>query len=212
MTTALLNSSLSDLPSGGHKKPEEIPDDVLLQAFYYEQSDWAMEQLYTRYKPFLYGLAYRILRDSYLAEDVIQDVFITLWCKACSYQKELGSVKSWLQAIVRNRALDKVRSAMYREYQFERLEGIQGQDLASHEPEMWQRVWGGEQAHVIRKVLDELPPEQRQVIELNYFGGYSHTEIACKLEMPIGTIKGRIRLGLLKIKTHLRGYGIEASV
>lgn len=209
MSTSLLDSSLSVLPAGRSEKLEEISDDMLLQACSYEQSDLAMEQLYTRYKPLLYGLAYRILRDSYLAEDITQEVFLTIWRKACSYQKEQGSVKCWLQTIVRNRALDKVRSAMYREYQFEHLEGIEDLDLASHEPEMWQRVWGSEQAHVIRKVLEELPPEQRQVIELNYFSGYSHTEIARKLNLPIGTIKGRIRLSLFKIKTRLQAYGIE---
>lgn len=209
MTTSLLDSSLSVLPPGGHEKSEEISDAMLLQACAYKQSDWAMEQLYTRYKPLLYGLAYHILRDSYLAEDVIQEVFLTIWRKARSYQKEQGSVKNWLQTIVRNRALDKVRSAMYREYQFEHLEGIQNLDLASQEPEMWQYVWRSEQAHVIREALEELPPEQRQVIELNYFSGYSHAEIACKLDLPIGTIKGRIRLSLCKIKTRLQACGIE---
>ncbi|HEY0752616.1 MAG TPA: sigma-70 family RNA polymerase sigma factor [Ktedonobacteraceae bacterium] len=212
MTTTLLDSSCAVMPAGEQEKTAETSDDALLQAFCYGQAEWAMEQIYARYKQFLYGLAYRILRDSYLAEDVIQEVFLTLWRKAFSYQKELGSVKGWLQTIVRNRALDKVRSSMYREYQFTHLQVIPGQDLESHEPEMWQQVWSGERATFIRHVLDELPPEQRQAIELNYFADYTHAEIADALQIPIGTVKGRIRLGLLKIKIRLQAYGSEMSI
>src|SRR5258707_5724954 len=208
MTTTLLDYTL---PVNGQDQAQEITDDVLMQAFSGGHAEWATEQLYARYKQCLYGLAYRILRDSYLAEDVIQEVFLTLWHKASVYQKELGSLKSWLQVIVRNRALDKVRSALYRESQFVHLQTIDGQDVASREPEMWQKVWGGEQTMYIRKALDELPSEQRQAIEMNYFGGYTHAEIASRLQLPIGTVQARIRLGLLKIKTRLQAEGIEMS-
>ncbi len=91
----------------------------------------------------MYVLAYRILGDSYLAEDVVQDVFFTLCYKTFSYQKELGSVKSWLQAIVRNRSIDMVRSSAHREYQFAHLQATNGQDPSSSEPEMWEQVLGG---------------------------------------------------------------------
>ena len=210
MNTTMLDYALS-VPCN-HEKLEEVTDDVIMQAFSSGRSEWAVEQLYSRYKQFMYGLAYTILRDSYLAEDIIQDVFFTLWHKAVSYQKELGSLKNWLQTIVRNRALDKVRSAMYREYQFAHLQVVSGQDIVSHEPEMWQQVWGGEQAVFIRKALAELPQEQRQVIELSYFAGYTHTEIASQLQLPVGTVKGRIRLGLAKIKPLLQAYGLEVEV
>lgn len=212
MNRTILDYTLPALSACEPEKVEAFTDDAILQAFSYGRSEWALEQLYVRYKQYMYGLAYRILRDSYLAEDVIQDVFLTLWHKAFSYQKELGSLKSWLQTIVRNRALDKIRSSMYREYQFTPLLPANGQDIASHEAEMWQQVWGGEQANLIRKALSELPVEQRQVIEMNYFAGYAHAEIARRLQVPIGTVKGRIRLGLAKIKPLLQAYGVEVGV
>ena len=211
MHAELLDSSLPTMSTFDRDQTEKYTDDTIMHAFYYDRSEWAIEQLYIRYKQHMYRLAYGILRDSYLAEDVIQDVFFTLWHKAISYQKELGSLKSWLQAIVRNRALDKVRSSMYREHQFAPLDVVTGPELASCEPEMWQRVWGGEQTLFIRKALGELPLEQRQAIELNYFAGYSHAEIASHLQIPVGTVKGRIRLGLQKIKPLLLAYGIETE-
>lgn len=203
MNLTLINYSLPDARDEEQEQSDECTDDAIMQALCGGRMEWAIEQIYARYKHTLYGLAYAILRDSYLAEDIIQDVFFTLWHKAFSYRKELGSLKGWLQTIVRNRALDKVRSAVYRESQFAQLHLI-GQDLVSHEPEMWQQVWGDEQAAFIRKVLDQLPSEQREVIELNYFAGYTHAEIADHLQIPIGTVKGRIRLGLLKIRPLLR--------
>ncbi len=199
------------VPKLSYAQLEEPTDEAIIQAFYYDRSEWAIEQLYIRYKQYMYGVAYRILHDSYLAEDVIQDVFFTLWHKAISYQKELGSLKSWLQAIVRNRALDKVRSSMYREYQFAPLYALTGPEQINCEPEVWQLVWEGEQALFIHKVLGELSLEQRQAIVLNYFAGYSHAEIAHQLQIPVGTVKGRIRLGLQKIKLLLQTYGIETE-
>ncbi|HET8846896.1 MAG TPA: sigma-70 family RNA polymerase sigma factor, partial [Ktedonobacteraceae bacterium] len=182
MNAALLDSSPALMSTDTYVQSEELTDEAIMQAFYYNRSEWAIEQLYMRYKQYMYGVAYRILHDSYLAEDVIQDVFFTLWYKAISYQKELGSLKSWLQTIVRNRALDKVRSSVYREYQFAPLHTVTEPEQIGDRPEVWQVVWDDEQKHFIRKALGELSPEQRQAIELNYFAGYSHAEIAARLQ------------------------------
>ena len=211
MTTATLNYPYSTTQAHAHEQAGACTDDVIMQAFSSGKHEWAMEQLYSRYKQYMEALAYRILGDSYLAEDVVQDVFCMLWYKACAYQKELGSVKGWLQAIVRNRAIDKVRSSMHREYQFAHLQTEDGPDPSSPEPEMWEQVWDGEQAGLIRKALAQLPPEQRRVIEMNYFSGYTHVEIASKLQIPIGTVKGRARLGLQKVKQLLQQYGLDTS-
>lgn len=211
MHTATLDYTRSPLQASQQEQPEHWSDLALLQSLRFNRSEWAIEQLYTRYKHYSYALAYRILGDSSLAEDVVQDAFFTLWQKACSYQEELGSVKNWLLTIVRNRALDKVRSSSYREAQFTCLPATDEQDIPSTGTEMWEQVWGGEQSIFIRRALAQLPPEQRQVIALSYFSGYTHLEIARQLQLPIGTVKGRIRLGLQKIKLLLQAFGVDAS-
>ena len=211
MHTAALDHAEPVSYASHQEHPEHWSDQALLRTLSLNGSEWAIEQLYNRYKHYSYALAYRILGDSSLAEDVVQDAFFALWQKAFSYQQELGSVKTWLQAIVRNRALDKVRSSTYREYQFAHLLEMDEHDVPSIDAEMWEQVWGGEQSVFIRKALAQLPPEQRQVIALNYFSGYTHMEIARQLQLPIGTVKGRIRLGLRKIKLLLQADGIDAS-
>src|SRR5438309_628443 len=97
------------------EQEEGMSDERLIEALCSTASEWAIEKLYERYKRYAYSLAYRILGDSLLAEDVVQDVFLSLWQKAVYYREQQGSVKSWLQAIVRNRAIDKIRSAQYRD-------------------------------------------------------------------------------------------------
>lgn len=211
MHTAALDYALSALPASHQEQPEHWSDQALLQFLCMNRSEWAIEQLYNRYKHYSYALAFRILGDSSLAEDIVQDAFFTLWQKAFSYQEGLGSVKSWLLAIVRNRALDKVRSSSHREYQFINLAAMDEQDAPSAETETWEQVWGGEQSIIIRKALAQLPSEQLQVIALNYFSGYTHMEIARQLQIPIGTVKGRIRLGLQKIKLLLQASGVDTS-
>jgi len=171
--------------------------------------EWAMEELYERYGRYAYALAYRIVRDTTVAEDIVQDAFLAVWRKATSYQERQGSVRSWLQAIVHHRAIDRVRAAAHRDHQWLPLQSDGEQDPPSEQPEVWEEAWHKEQCAVIRRVLAQLPPEQRQVIELAYFGGYTHVEIAERWQLPLGTVKGRMRLGLQKMRNLLREYGIE---
>lgn len=209
MNTSLLPSALCDLSAFEPIQTDELSDDALIHILCGERAEWAIEHLYRRYKQSMFGLAFGILRDNYLAEDITQEAFLTLWHKAEYYKKDLGSLKSWLQTIVRNRALDKVRSSLYREYHFAHLDLVNGSDLVSREGDVWQIVWSAEQSKLIQGALAQLPLEQREAIELNYFAGYSHGEIASQLQLPVGTVKGRIRLGLQKIKHLLQANGID---
>jgi len=185
-------------------------------------AEWAIELLYQRYHRYAYALAYRILHESSAAEDIVQEAFLSIWRKAASYQKQQGSVHSWLQAIVHHRAIDKLRSAAHRDNQWVPLEVENEQDLAggvsqgsrladTRQSDVWEEAWRHEQRTLICSVLEQLPPEQRQVIELAYFGGYTHTEIAEQWHIPLGTVKGRMRLGLQKMKHLLQERGLDAA-
>ena len=191
---------------------ENCTDEALMQILYASKSEWVVEQLYNRYRRYMYVLAYSIVGDSYLAEDVVQDAFLTLWRKASTYQEQEGSVKSWLQTIVRNRAIDKVRSSAQRDRQHLPLEDMNEQNFSSLEPDVWEQVWEADQATVIRNALAQLPTEQSQAIELNYFYGYTHIEIARQQQIPLGTVKGRVRLGLQKIKLLLQEYNLNVAI
>jgi RNA polymerase sigma-70 factor (ECF subfamily) len=121
-------------------------------------------------------------------------------------------VRNWLQAIVYHRAIDKVRESRHRSQQWVPLQTENEQDSAGQQPDVWEEAWRDEQHRIIRTVLDQIPTDQRQVIELAYFGGYTHVEIAEQWHIPLGTVKGRMRLGLQKMKHLLQEYGMEAAL
>ncbi len=186
----------------------EPTDEELISAIC-NGEEYAMEILYERYHRYAYSLAYRILHDPVAAEDIVQDAFLSIWRKAASYQMQHGSVHSWLQAIVHHRAIDKVRAAVHRDRQWTPLQVENEQDLPSVQPDVWEQAWCDERHRIIRTVLGQLPTEQRMVIELAYFGGYTHAEIAEQWHMPLGTVKGRMRLGLQKMKVLLAEQGLD---
>ena len=165
--------------------------------------EYAIEILYERYHRSAYSLAYRVLRDPLAAEDIVQDTFLSIWRKASSYQAQHGSVHSWLHAIVRHRAIDKARAAAHRDNQWTPIQVDNEQDPSDEQPGVWEQTWQSEQQSIIRAVLDQIPAAQRVVIELAYFGGYTHTEISEQCHIPLGTVKGRMRLGLQKMKSLL---------
>ncbi|HEX9130901.1 MAG TPA: sigma-70 family RNA polymerase sigma factor [Ktedonobacteraceae bacterium] len=177
----------------------EPTDEELISAIC-KGEEYAIELLYERYHRYAYSLAYRILRDPLAAEDIVQDTFLSIWRKAPSYQAQHGSVHGWLQAIVRHRAIDKVRTAAHRDHQWTPIQVDNEQDPPSEQADVWEQTWQGEQHRIIRAVLDQIPAEQRMVIELAYFGGYTHAEISDQCHIPLGTVKGRMRLGLQKMK------------
>ena len=186
----------------------EPPDEELISAICLG-AEWALETLYQRYYRYAYALAYRILRENTAAEDIVQDAFLSIWRKASSYQKQHGSVYSWLQAIVHHRAIDKVRSTANRDRNWTPLQTEGVQDPPSEQPEVWEEAWHKERAQLIRTILEQLPAEQRLVIEQAYFGGLTHVEIAERNNMPLGTVKGRMRLGLQKMHRLLEEHGLD---
>jgi RNA polymerase sigma-70 factor (ECF subfamily) len=202
--------SLASQASHSHyEQREKLTDEELLKILCYSHQEWALEALYERYKRYTYSLAYRILSNSFMAEDVVQEVFLTLWQKAAFYHEQQGSVKSWLQAIVRNRAIDKTRSWHSRNTECAFSQPLNEMLSCDTEPELWEHAWQDEQARYVRKALLQLPPEQRLVIEMSYFAGYTHIEIAKSLQLTLGTVKGRMRLGLQKMRRILQAYSVD---
>ncbi|HZU67657.1 MAG TPA: sigma-70 family RNA polymerase sigma factor [Ktedonobacteraceae bacterium] len=190
--------------------PAQLADQALISAMC-NREEWALELLYDRYHRYAYSLAYRVVQDANIAEDIVQEAFLAIWRKAGSYEAQQGNVRSWLQAIVHHRAIDKVREARHRSQQWVPLQTENEQDPPGEQPDVWEEAWQDEQHRIIRTVLDQIPPEQRQVIELAYFGGYTHAEIAEQWNIPLGTVKGRMRLGLQKMKCLLQEYGLETE-
>jgi RNA polymerase sigma-70 factor (ECF subfamily) len=161
----------------------------------------AFEVIFDRHGGASFSLAYRMCGRRALAEDVVQEAFLSLWRSGARYDPIRGSVRSWVLAAVHNRAIDALRRGVARDRHDiadERLaRSIPASDCTEAE------VVRREEAGVVRGALGELPSEQRRVIELAYFGGFTHTEIAEMLEVPIGTVKGRMRLGLTKLRVAL---------
>lgn len=162
----------------------------------------ALEALYERYKTVAYSLAYRIVGERSAAEDVVQDAFLAVWRRAASFQASRGKVRSWLLAIVHHRAVDRLRSAAKPAGDVP-LDDIR--DLESSAPPIWQEVWERQQGDAVRTALETLPPDQKKSVELAYFSGYTHVEIAQLMGVPLGTVKGRLRIGLQKLKSQLEG-------
>jgi RNA polymerase sigma-70 factor (ECF subfamily) len=168
-----------------------------------ERNAQAFEVLYDRHGGIVYSLAYRIVGEPAVAEEVTQEAFISIWRSGGRYDPSRGSVRSWMLGIVRNRAIDALRG---RAVSRERLildDSILEQQPAAERTEAvaLQRETAGE----LRGALRELPVDQSKVIELAYYGGFSQSEIAAMLSLPLGTVKGRMRLGLEKIRCNLAG-------
>lgn len=161
-----------------------------------------LAELYDRHGRLVYSLALRIVRDSGDAEDVTQEVFTQAWHQAGRFQATRGTVAAWLVMLARTRAIDVWRKRRTRpqlvneEPQHDPFDPGPLQDV---------RLVGHEQASSVQQALRCLPPLQRTAIELAFFDGLTHTEIASELELPLGTVKTRVRQGLLKLRDHLRG-------
>jgi RNA polymerase sigma-70 factor, ECF subfamily len=161
----------------------------------------AFEVIFDRHAGPAYSLAYRMCGRRALAEDVVQEAFLSLWRGGTSYDRARGSVRSWVLSAVHNRAVDALRRAGAKSGRDVSDEGIAERLRAPDSTDV--EVERRDQARRVRGALDELPADQRQVIELAYFGGLSHTQIAEMLDLPPGTVKGRMRLGLSKMRSAL---------
>jgi RNA polymerase sigma-70 factor, ECF subfamily len=161
-------------------------------------------EFYDRHSTLMFSVACRILRDPSEAEDVLQEAFMQIWEKAAKFDPKLGKASSWAAILVRNKAVDRIRASQRRIRLAEEAGAEQGavnnvDDTAN------EAVYGHEKANLIQSAIVELPMEQRQAIEMAYFSGLTQDEISKKLNQPLGTIKARIRRGLLKLRDQLEG-------
>src|ERR687891_1326865 len=163
----------------------------------------AFEVIYERHSSAAFSLAYRMMGTRAGAEDVTQDAFLSLWRSGARYDRARGSVRTWVLGIVHNRAIDALRRSMVHDRRRASDEGIEERLEAKERTDV--EAARRDEAREVRSALRTLPPEQSRVIELAYFGGVSHREIATMLDTPIGTVKGRMRLGLRKMRGELNG-------
>ena len=170
----------------------------------------ALDALYERYASMAYGIARRITGDDTLAEDVVQDAFLGAWRSADRYVAGRGSVKTWLLAIVHHRAIDVVRRRRPVSELPEEQEGARTPEKLIV-PDLWGEVAGRLDAEAVRAALATLPALQRQAVELAYFGGLSQTEIAERTGVPLGTVKGRVRLALIALRREL-GLAVSPAI
>ena len=159
----------------------------------------AFAALYDRHSRAAYSLAYRMMGDRQASEDLIQDAFLKAWRGARSYRAERGSVRTWVLSIVHNRGIDQLRSLASRRRTQDKVEASAPRSQPS---EAFAETWRNSQREQIREALDTLPAEQLKILELAYFSGYTHVEISNLLDLPLGTVKGRMRLGLKKIRDY----------
>jgi RNA polymerase sigma-70 factor (ECF subfamily) len=198
-------------PYASESQTREIDDQSLIIAIAAGDSS-ALERLYDRYGAVIYRLALRMLKNRELAEDVVQEVFWRVWRRSASFTSERGRVTQWLFGITHNLCIDEMRRIRARPAAiYEDVEHPLIQQLIDEQTDVPAAAWATEQRRVIAEAMRELPATQRQAIELAYFGGLSHQEIATKLDRPLGTIKTRVRLGLQKLGSLLAARGLQAG-
>ncbi len=164
--------------------------------------------LHDRYRLFAYALAVRVLGDGGRAEDVVQDAFLTVWRRAGTYAADRGSVRTWLATIVRNRAIDLVRSRRERIARPDRDDAERLAAMADTDPMVVEAVVTAMDRDLVRAAVDGLPDDQRHAIGLAFFRGLSHSEISAQTGLPLGTVKSRIRLGIQRLRASLTGAGL----
>lgn len=163
----------------------------------------ALGELYDRHSRLIFGLILRILKDRSDAEEVLQEVFVQAWTRAGTYNLGLGSPLGWLLGIARNRAIDRLR----RKSVNLRAVSAAAEPFAADDPEQLAAL--DERRRRVQKALDALPPDQRELIEQAYFLGLTHTELAARFSLPLGTVKTRIRAGIVSLRGRLEPRGME---
>lgn len=181
-----------------------LADEDLISLVENDDSE-AFAVLYDRHSRPAYSLAYRMMGQRQAAEDLIQEVFLRVWRSTGSYRAERGSVRTWILSIVHHRGVDLLRSTASRRRTQDKVEASAEKAQPS---EAFSEAWRNSQRDEVRQALETLPSEQLKVLELAYFSGYTHVEIAELLDLPLGTVKGRMRLGLKKIKDYFDSRGM----
>jgi RNA polymerase sigma-70 factor (ECF subfamily) len=176
---------------------EDSRPDIALISRIVQRDERAIGELYDRHSRLLYGLIYRVLRDRSEAEEVLQEVFVIVWTRAETYDVSLGSPAGWLVRIARNRAIDRLRANSVR------LRAVDSapEPLPEDSPEL--HASASENRRAIARALGSLPSDQRELIEQAYFLGLTQSELAARHKLPLGTVKTRIRTGMLALRQQL---------
>src|SRR5918911_5100133 len=165
----------------------------------------AFATLYDRHSRAAFSLAHRMMGERQASEDLAQDAFLKVWRGASSYRADRGSVRTWILSIVHNRGIDQIRSQASRRRTQDKIEASAPRSQPS---EAFAETWRNSQRDQVREALDTLPPEQLKILELAYFSGYTHLEISGLLNIPLGTVKSRMRLGLEKMRDYFGSRGV----
>jgi RNA polymerase sigma-70 factor (ECF subfamily) len=197
-------------PIRPRKEANRVPRDLAhlsdeaLVALAARGEDSALGELYDRFGRVAYGLALRILRDRALAEDAVQEAFLTVWRTAAVYRPERGKAGTWILTLVHRRAVDLVRREDRR--RAEPLDDEQGEPAADGPDDA---VWLRLERERVQRALQALPDAQREALELAYYGGYTQSELAERLGLPLGTIKSRMFAGLARLRELLDEHDLE---
>ena len=186
---------MPDKSEDGRPLADPLVDDVALLDRIVARDQHAVAELYERYSRLLFGLILRILRDREEAEDVLQEVFLAAWTRAETYKASLGTPAGWLVRIARNRAIDRLRANSSRMRAIEEGYAPAADNMSR---------MGGEAQCDVARALDALPVEQRSLIEEAFFRGLTHSELAARFSIPLGTVKTRVRTGLLALRQYLQ--------
>lgn len=192
------------------ERDTQVTDAAILQRIT-ARDPRGMELLYDRYGGVAFALAQRLLNDRGAAEDVVQEAFLNVWRQGATYDTSRGTVRTWLLTVVHHRAIDRLRTFRAKARGDVAIDGML---FLQAKEDTWATVAEGLDRERIQQAVSTLPPEQRQVVEMAYFGGFTHAEIARQVGIPLGTVKGRMRLALDKLREALRlpdgqGAGME---
>ncbi|HEX9442250.1 MAG TPA: sigma-70 family RNA polymerase sigma factor [Roseiflexaceae bacterium] len=192
------------------KSGRTAPEDEALLARVAAGDSSALETLYDRYARVVYSTALRILGTAELAEEVVQEAFWRVWRRSGTFQSGRGQVSSWILGIAHNLAIDELRRQRARPIQvYDEEDRPVLRDMEDSRIDVAGAALEEEQRRLISAALEQIPIEQREAIELAYFGGLSQSEIAARLQNPLGTVKTRIRLGLQKLRDILTAQGLQ---
>ena len=203
MATATVPSTLRYTPMG----VEVQSDDRILELITSSDPE-GIAQLYDRYGRLAFTLAFRVLNDQGAAEDVVQEAFLSVWRRGSTYRADRGSLRTWVCSIVHHRALDRLRGRSGKARQELPIESASPETSFG---DTWDQVAQSLERDQVGRALAELPADQRETIELAYFSGYSQSEISELLKIPLGTVKGRTRIGLKKLRATLESRGWVAQ-
>ena len=197
MAITTVNSTLGTAPAR-RESDQQLPGLIPPIA---ERDQTAFAKFYDLTSRAVFSVVLRILGDHAMAEEVTHDVYLQVWNQAASYSAERGTPFAWLMTIARSRAIDRLRSTRYRKRENESLDTVIGYAAQTEDPE--EASIFAERRRLVRRALQSLSADQRQVIEIAYFSGLSQSEIAERLGIPLGTVKTRMRIGLMRLREFL---------